>query len=212
MAIIKNEILTFQVNGRMRPRAEELIGLYTILPEDILFMTEQNIVASQDIVDDGTTTSPIPFTNQHWYDYLELISLIVSAANSNPVLISACRSLQVRGIDVILSNLSSTGDTLGLSPTANILRNRIRPRAKIIRARRYLSNDDVRIMGPLLAQYDSQDLIDTGREAEGLLPVPVGYCQAIIQFLGGLIDPSVNTENRAQSIDAACGGNPLSLS
>lgn len=187
-----NQKLINEINIRMRQRAETLLGLYTIIQDDLsVFPT---IASSNEIINDGAI-GPIDFTRQHYNDYVELLNIIVSAVS--PELLQAVRRLQVRAIDVILSGMGSSGNEIETDPLVSVLKNRIRPRSRQLRALRFIASNDVRVMTNLLTGLNDTE------EIEGL-NITVGEIRVIIDFLSGLINPEINTEERAMAIDAAC--------
>lgn len=209
MAIITNSKLTKEIGERLRPRAETVLGLQIILQDDLAVLSALGVEASEDVIDDGSV-GPIDFTRQHFVDYVSLIQDIL-IGGQNPTLLAAIQMLRVRALDVIIGNQMASGtEVIANDPVATALKNRIRPRAKKIRATRFAMQNDVRVMTAMLEGYADEDLVDDGRSAEGLAMIPIIYLKVFVGFMAALIDPSINTEARGLAVDAACT-EPLSV-
>lgn len=198
--------LANEVNRRIRPRCESLIGLQAILADDIAAMQSVDTSAMQptDVIDDGQGV--IPFTKQSWDDYATLIqssTALGEDANVQTLFAAA----KVRPIDLIISNLSRSS-TSELTGAAKVLAERIRPRAELLRGVRYRLTNDSRILSVLIEGMDPADVIDDGRAAEEVSPLTVGLVQVFIGVVDSLTGATVNTDGAANAIDAACL-NPL---
>lgn len=202
MAIIENAALAQEINRRMRPRAEQVIGLSVILQDDLAALSALGVEASADVIDDGAQ-GPIAFTRQHFVDYLGLVQALL-AGGADATVMAAAQGLKVRSIDVIISGMAGGADTTGLDPVAAALRSRIRPRAMQIRALRFQASNDVRVMGMILAGLDNADQVDDGRSGEGLAAPYVWQLAALVGFLQAATGSGVNNEAAALAIDAAC--------
>ena len=210
MALIENPALATQISTRVRPRAETIAGLAVIVANDIAALQAIPAPAAAAVLNDGTN-APIPFTGQHWADYLTLLQTIL-AASQQAAVVAAVQAAVVRPIDLIVKNLAASGSSTNGDPATNALAVRIRPRAAQLRAKLYVFQNDIRILAALLFSLPSgtqaADTINEQR-TDGVQNLTVGTIQAIVGYESAMV--SGNTVAFANAVDAACL-NPLQVS
>jgi len=210
--MVNNEKLLACVQ-RVRVRAELFLGLTAQLKDDLAAMAKLPDPEATQIIDDSGL---FPFDGGDWLRLKSLFAALVQMAEDEQVQVML-KAAQVRPLDYILRTMPDrfySSDYRGGDPYAAILYSRIRPRALVIRALRYVLNDDKRVIGrvlslPEIAALPDDETVNESRSDAPPLTLGVirGYYGIISQIIGGPVD----SEEIAQSIDDACAGEELSL-
>jgi hypothetical protein len=158
-------------------------------------------VPVDDAVIDGEAVSA--FTGQMFHDYYGLLSDLLGAC-SVEVVLSAFTAAKVRPLDVIVGGLYFPNTPVG-NPVVDAVRQRVRPRCRVMRALRYMMQNHLYFFPPLLSAYGPQDVINDGRGAEGISPLAVGQVQVMLAFMQGATAPAVNTDARSRAVDYGAG-------
>jgi len=199
---------------RVRVRSELFLGLLAQIRDDLQAMaTLPDPPVDLVINSDGL----FPFDGWDWITIKGLFGAL-EAMGSTFTTSAVLNAAKVRPLDNILRTMPDrlySVDYQGNDPYVSILLSRLRPRALVIRALRYILNDDKRIIGRVLALPEITTLPDDETINENRSDVPPltvgtlwGYYGIISQIIGGPID----SEEIAQAIDDACGGVELNLS
>lgn len=196
MATITDSRLAKQVRERIRPRAEQILGMRTQLLDDIEVITP--FLPSDDaiVIDDGQP-GPLDFRNSDFNRYVELVSGLQLLYTGISEVID---KLKVRALGNIVRPYTPS-DAI-VSDAASALRYRIRAMAPHIQKIRYQFEQDVAIVGEQIVGLTLTDIIDEER-TDGVEPVTVGDVSALIGWAGQIIDPSVITTERARAVNAA---------
>jgi len=199
---------------RVRIRSELFLGLLAQIQDDL-----QVIVNLPDPPVDLVINSDglFPFDGGDWAAIKGLFGSL-AAMGGDATASAVLNAAKVRPLDYILRTMPDrfySVDYQGGDPYQAILLSRLRPRALVIRALRYVLNDDKRIIGRVLALHEIAALPDNETINENRSDVPPltvgvlrGYYGIISQIIGGPVD----SEEIAQAIDDACAGAELSLS
>lgn len=206
MATITDVNITNEINRRVRPRAESILGLNVVLADDyaVLSAVAAGLTPGSTVIDDGVP-APIPFTNDNFIAYTGLLNSLLTGGH-DPDLQAAIAAAKVRPIDLIVSLLARSQEA-PLSMTdipARMLFERIRPRAKLLRKLNYEFANDIRVLGRLLSGLSPTDIIDDNRAAEGIAPLTVSQVNKLVAFAVSAVSADVNTTDVADAIDAAC--------
>jgi hypothetical protein len=194
-----NPYLITMLGVRIRPRAEQCMAWIVRAPEVVRRMeTALALESIPDIIDDGII-GQAPFTSAHYQAFLALFQSIVQMGQNGQVM-AALGSMVVRDMVSLTPPLPDIQP--GLGPIASILKYVIRPLAPGLRALYALVGDDSPIIPDTLGSYADDDIIDDGRAAEMVRPVPVGAVRLMVQLLGQM--SGSGDETIARACDAAC--------
>jgi hypothetical protein len=208
MATITDPALVRVIGERIRPAAESIYGLAAMGQDDQPILTALAAgVPNDGTILDGADVST--FTGADFQLYVGLMGTLLAAA-ANPAVQAAVGAAKVRPLSSILAG-STPSDDPTVSGVVNAIRLRIRPRCQAMRALRYRMQNHLNVVPPLLTAYQSADVIDDGRTAEGIAPLTVGQVQTLLGFMAAMIDPSVNTAAVALMVDYGAG-TPLVVS
>lgn len=197
--------LRLQAGERWRPRAEQCAGLIAVAPE-VYRRLAATACEGDGVIDDGVL-GQAPFTRAHYRAMTQLWGTVASLGQSTQTM-AALWTMQVRSIGNLVPDLPDVQP--GLGELESNLRYIIRPLAPRVRALRRLIEDDARITPAVLGTLADSDLIDDGRAAEHLAPIPVAAVRYMHGVLAQLTGPGINTEDVADATDAACTG-PLKV-
>lgn len=209
MANITDPALVRACNERIRPFAEAVLGLRAVGADDQAAINALlPSVAANATVLDGQDVSA--FTGQNLHDYAGLLADLLTGSGDAGVL-AALQAAKVRPLDVIVAGLSFAPGATGVALT-DLIRQRVRPRCRVLRAVRYMIQNHLNVVPGLLTAYQGTDVIDDGRQAEGVTQLTVGQVQTLLAFMQSATDPAtVNTAARAVAVDYGAG-TPLSVS
>jgi hypothetical protein len=202
MATVTEGKLIDQMGLRARPAAEAFIGIRGLLRDVIPAM--QGVTEVPAVVDDS---GPIPFTAERWAAFLALCQQLY-AGTTSPGMTYVLGALRVQP-DNVIGAWYQVALVADADPARRVYLSYVRPLALYLRRWRYKANDFQRNLGYLLAGLADADLIDEGRGAEGLAPVPVAVVKGLVQFMQAMTAADVNGEAAGLAIDAACGDIPL---
>jgi len=198
---------------RVRVRSELFLGLLTQIQDDHQVMSQLPDPPVEQVIDSGGL---FPFDGSDWVNIKTLYQLLLGLGQDSTAS-SILMSAKVRPLDYILRTMPDrfySSPYTGSDPFATILYSRIRPRALVIRALRYVLNDDKRVIGrvlslPEIAALPDDETVNENRSDAPPLTLGVirGYYGIISQIIGGPVD----SEEIAQSIDDACAGEELNL-
>jgi hypothetical protein len=200
-ATTTSQELRLQAGERWRPRAEQCLGLIALAPE-VYRRLAAVPCEGEGVIEDGQQ-GQAPFTRAHYRAMTQLWGTVASLGQSTQTM-AALHAMQVRSIGVITPELPEVQP--GLGDLESNLRYIIRPLAPRVRALRRMIEDDSRITPRVLGGLADSDLIDDGRSAEHLAPIPVGAVRLMQTTLEALTGPGVNTDDVADATDAACTG------
>ncbi|GIW59034.1 MAG: hypothetical protein KatS3mg087_0100 [Patescibacteria group bacterium] len=198
---------------RVRVRCELFLGLLTQIQDDLAAMAQVGDPPVDAVID---SSGLFPFDGGDWQNIKALFQGLLTIGQDTTAQ-AVLNAAKVRPLDYILRTMPDrfySSTYTGGDPYATILHSRLRPRALVIRALRYVLNDDKRVIGRVLslpeiaALPDSETINENRNDVPPLtLGVVRGYYGIISQIIGGPID----SEDIAQSIDDACAGEELTL-
>lgn len=221
---INDPKLAREINRRLRPRAESSLGLLSLLQDDAeaIGLVLQGVADNDDVLNDE---GPLDFTKAHLHRYAELIGdLLAQGAkvdsgeideNDEPIMVDndtmvSLRKASVRPQALLVSSIVRStggyGEQGDDSTPEGILLRRVRPIAPAIRRMRYRMFNDVRILGKRVEKKHQNaaddEVIEDDRD--DVPPLTMGDVRRLLALSELVTQGSVNTEARAEAIDAAC--------
>lgn len=202
MATITDPKVIRQLNERLRPHAEQMIGIYTLMDRDesTIDSVQASIAEDATVIDDGIT-DPLPFTQAMYHDYANLADDLLSNG-SDSAFQNALVKAQVRPIDLILSNLTAqSGESTSDDDRVRTLHNIVRPRSVVLRRLKHTIGDDLVVLPQVLSPYNDDDVIDDGRAETTNLTVD--EVRTILNTGETAIGSTVNTDARRLAVVVA---------
>ena len=198
---------------RVRVRCELFLGLLTQIQDDVAAMNQVGDPPEGMVID---SSGLFPFDAGDW-QRIKLLFQGLLALGQDPTAQAVLNAAKVRPLDYILRTMPDrfySSPYTGSDPFTTILYSRIRPRALVIRALRYVLNDDKRVIErvlslPEIAALSDDETVNENRSDAPPLTLGIirGYYGIISQIIGGPVD----SEEIAQSIDDACAGEELNI-
>jgi len=198
---------------RVRIRAELFLGLVSQLKDDLVAISKLADPDPSQIIDDSGL---FPFDGGDWVALKSLFAALVQMAEDQQIQ-TMLKAAQVRPLDYILRTMPDrfySHPQQETDPYRKVFFERIRPRCLVIRALRYVINDDKRILSRVLSEPSVTALADDETVNEyrsDAPPVTVGALRVYLGVLQQIIGGPVDSEEIAQAIDDACAGEELSL-
>jgi hypothetical protein len=199
------------VSAQGRPLCERLLGMGTLLQDDVADLTALAGAVPDDATPlDVPQTTYLTLTGADVHAYVGLVADLL-AAGGDPALESAIYAGRVRPLGSILSGMDSAGaggtggGGGGGGLVERVVRERVRPRARQLKGLRLGALHDATRMLPELLDADWADAeeIDDGRE--GITPMTVGHVRGLLAFATAAVGGAINTAARARAVDAAAG-------
>jgi hypothetical protein len=187
-----------QIREKIRPRAEQIIGVGVQLADDFRVLSEvaATLPNNSTEIDDGQN-GPLPFLNSDFHAYLDLVdTLLIAFASIEPT----AKKIQVRPLASIINKYNPHDEPV--TDAASALQNRIRPMSAHLQRLRYqFEQDTILLDATLLGGMDTAAEIDEER-GDDVKPILVSDALAIVNWGAGLTS-TVITPARSRAVNAA---------